>query len=233
MGVLSNSLKYWLLNYNQTRHILLSSKAPFSSEDLIVVPSERDKIITASKDRRHHAMGRSTPSHTSQRSSKTKHKSPKKILNLSTSPTATTKSIRTTLQIENIRTYMTPVRNERAIELIDIPTTETSKLRDERDATNIDDSETEPKLAAHQINAVTMAASSDQEKVTPTSTKNARINNQANVDEVVTAPKGTIEVLPVPIVPNALDTTLQALLLMAATASIVDVTLTTSCTNGG
>jgi hypothetical protein len=86
MGVLSNSLKYWLPNYNHTRHILLSSTSPYSAEELIVVPSERDQIINVNEDRRRlHAMERSAPSHTSQRSSKTKHKSPKKILNLSNS----------------------------------------------------------------------------------------------------------------------------------------------------
>jgi hypothetical protein len=48
---------------------------------------------------------------------------------------------------------MTPVRNERAIEVIDIPTTETSKLREERDATHVDDSETEPEPTTHPVNA--------------------------------------------------------------------------------
>jgi hypothetical protein len=51
MGVFSNSLKYWLPNYNHTKHILLSSADPYLAEELVVVPSERDQIITAKENR--------------------------------------------------------------------------------------------------------------------------------------------------------------------------------------
>jgi hypothetical protein len=109
-----------------------------------MVPSERDQIINADENRlRRHAMERTAPSQASNRSLKQKHKSPKKTLDMTNSQKATTRSIRATLQMANIKTFMTPVQNaaEQTAEVINIPTTDNAKLRDSRDATNLDDSE--------------------------------------------------------------------------------------------
>jgi hypothetical protein len=96
---------------------------------------------------------------------------------------------------------MTPVRNanEQAVEAIDIPTTETAKLRDERDATNVDELETEPEPISHHINELTTATIVDEEKATTMEMTNTVIETQTNIDEIVTAPEEAIKVPPVPI----------------------------------
>jgi hypothetical protein len=181
-----------------------------------------DQILNADEDRRRrHAMGLLTQSKSNNRGRNQKHKSPKKPSDTIISPTATTRSIRATLQMANIKTFMTPVRNatEQTAEVINIPTTDTAKLRD---ADNVDEAEPEHEPIQHQINTLTTATSVDDEKAETMETTNDGIEIPTTVDEPATAPEETIVV---PIVPTALGTAPQALLMMAATASVVDVSL--------
>jgi hypothetical protein len=187
-----------------------------------VVPSERDQIATANALRKRsaperrfiNAVRRVALSHASQHSSRTAHRSPTKV----SSPTAITKSIKSTLQaVSGIRPLLIPPARKERIEVIDIPTTETQK------ATNIDESELKDDPTTRHVNATNTI--DEHGTITPTPTTTAMIEKPANVEEVTTTVIGPTEVPPVPTIPIATDEVPQALLMMATPASIVDVPL--------
>jgi hypothetical protein len=151
MGVLANDLKYWLPNYNQTKHIVLPSPTPYSANELVAVPIERDQILHVNEDRRRrHAMGRLPPNSPVNPGKKQKYtnKTSKKSSDATIFLIATTRSIHTTLQPANIKSFMTPLRNatEQTAEVINIPTTDTAKLQN---ATNVDELESDHEPIEH------------------------------------------------------------------------------------
>jgi hypothetical protein len=109
-----------------------------------------DQIVHANKDRRRrHALGRLPPpkikSHVrptvaGKKQKQSDTKTSKKLSDATLSPTATTHSARSTNLQPGIKAFMTPLRNaaEPTAQVVDIPTTDTTK---QRNATNLDESD--------------------------------------------------------------------------------------------
>jgi hypothetical protein len=223
-GQLSSALKYWLPNYNQTKLILLSSSRPYSDEQLVVVPSEKEQIAVARATRRRQAPIRQlpnvvrqiVPSHTSQQSSTTSYRSPTNT----TSPTGTSRPTKTTTYTtEGPRLFATPMKSPDRIEVINIATTDTMK------PTNVDESTSIDETRIENANTIeTMVTETGTASPTPTTTV---MNEQpAGIEEEGTDTViATAEVPPVPTTTTVADDVPQALLLMATTARIADVPL--------
>jgi hypothetical protein len=223
-GQLSSALKYWLPNYNQTKLILLSSSRPYSDEQLVAVPSEREQIAVARAARRRQApvrqplnlVRRIAPSHTSQQSSTTSNRS----LTKTTSPTGTLRPTKTTTYTTvGPKLFVTPTKNTDRIEVINITTTDTMKPTNVDESTSID----EPRIENVNTND-TMVTETGTASPTPTTT--VMNERPAGIEEegisTVIAPA---ELPPVPTTTTVADDVPQALLLMATTARIADVPL--------
>jgi hypothetical protein len=221
-GQLSSKLKYWLPNYNQTKSILLSSSRPYSEEQLIAVPSEKEQIAVARATKRRQLPPRrlpmvvrqTAPSHTSQQSSTTSYRT------LTTSPTGTSRPAKTTTySTDGPRLFATTTKNVDRIEVINIATTDTMKPTNVDESTSIDETRADNipviETTVTETGTTSPAPSTNVNNVQPTGIE------EKGTDTVI----ATAEVPPVPTTTTVADDVPQALLLMASTARVADVPL--------